>query len=78
VPTLMTAVYNLSKVSPCSLRFHMAAEGAWDIGYCAAVLVCVAFLAGGLAIGAGVLLAVPALAALGVMLRRYFVRALPV
>jgi MFS family permease len=78
VPTLMTAVYNLSKVSPCSLRFHMAAEGAWDIGYCAAVLLCVAFLAGGLAIGTGVLLAVPALAALGVMLRRYFVRALPV
>ena len=78
VPTLMTAVYNLSKVSPCSLRFHMAAEGAWDAGYCAAVMVCIAFLAGGLAIGAGVLLAAPALAVLGVMLRRYFGRALPV
>lgn len=78
VPTLMTAVYNLSKVSPCSLRFHMAAEGAWDVGYCAAVMVCIAFLAGGLAIGAGVLLAAPALAVLGVMLRRYFGRALPV
>lgn len=78
VPTLMTAVYNLSKLSPCSLRFHMAAEGAWDVGYCAAVLVCVAFLAGGLAIGAGVLLAAPALVVLGVMLRRYFGRVLPV
>ncbi len=78
VPTLMTAVYNLSKVSPCSLRFHMAAEGAWDVGYCGAMLVTVAFLAGGFAISTGVLLAVPALAVIGLMLRRYFVRALPV
>jgi hypothetical protein len=40
--------------------------------------VTVAFLAGGFAIGTGVLLAVPALADIGLMLRRYFVRALPV
>ncbi|WP_374578772.1 MFS transporter, partial [Phenylobacterium sp.] len=31
-PTMMTAVYNLSKRSPCPLRFHIAAEGGWDVG----------------------------------------------
>ena len=28
----MTAVYNQAKRSPCVLRFHIAAEGGWDIG----------------------------------------------
>ena len=32
IPTLMTAVYNQAKRSPCALRFHMAAEGGWDAG----------------------------------------------
>jgi hypothetical protein len=32
VPTIMTAVYNQAKSSPCPLRFHVAAEGGWDIG----------------------------------------------
>ena len=31
-PTLMTAVYNLAKASPCALRFHVATEGGWDAG----------------------------------------------
>ncbi|HEY4263983.1 MAG TPA: MFS transporter, partial [Micropepsaceae bacterium] len=35
IPTLMTAVYNQAKRSPCALRFHVATEGGWDIG-CAA------------------------------------------
>ena len=32
VPTIMTAVYNQAKRSPCPLRFHVATEGGWDIG----------------------------------------------
>ena len=32
MPTVMTPVYNLSKRSPCPLRFHVATEGGWDIG----------------------------------------------
>ncbi len=32
LPTLMTAVYNQSKRSPCVARFHIATEGGWDIG----------------------------------------------
>lgn len=31
-PVLMTPVYNLSKASRCTLRFHIATEGAWDLG----------------------------------------------
>src|SRR4029453_15964329 len=32
IPTIMTAVYNQAKRSPCTLRFHVATEGAWDVG----------------------------------------------
>lgn len=32
MPTMMTAVYNRAKRSPCVMRFHIAAEGGWDIG----------------------------------------------
>jgi hypothetical protein len=32
MPTLMTAVYNQAKRSPCPLRFHVATEAGWDIG----------------------------------------------
>jgi hypothetical protein len=32
VPTMMTAVYNTAKRSACVMRFHIAAEGGWDIG----------------------------------------------
>jgi hypothetical protein len=32
VPTIMTAVYNQAKRSPCPLRFHVVTEGGWDIG----------------------------------------------
>jgi len=42
IPTLMTALYNEAKVSPCPLRFHFAAEGAWDAGGTAACLVAAA------------------------------------
>jgi DHA1 family inner membrane transport protein len=32
MPTVMTAVYNQAKRSPCPLRFHIATEAGWDIG----------------------------------------------
>jgi len=43
VATLMTSVYNQAKRSPCTLRFHVATEGGWDIG-CAAGCLAVAAL----------------------------------
>jgi hypothetical protein len=32
MPVLMARVYNLSKSSPCPLRFSIATEGGWDLG----------------------------------------------
>ncbi|HVU19164.1 MAG TPA: MFS transporter [Rhizomicrobium sp.] len=42
-PTLMTAVYNQAQRSPCTLRFHVATEGGWDVG-CASGLMIAALL----------------------------------
>lgn len=42
-PTLMTAVYNQAQRAPCTLRFHVATEGGWDVG-CASGLLIAAFL----------------------------------
>lgn len=44
-PSLMTAVYNESKASPCPLRFQFAAEGGWDIGGALACLAAAAIAA---------------------------------
>ncbi|MEQ1864665.1 MAG: MFS transporter [Micropepsaceae bacterium] len=75
VPTLMTAVYNLAKASPCPLRFHMATEGGWDIGCFAALLLSAGLVSGGVSTGVTVLLALPAVVAIGVMLRRHYAAA---
>ncbi|HTQ12730.1 MAG TPA: MFS transporter [Rhizomicrobium sp.] len=32
IPTMMTAVYNLAKRSPCTMRFHVVTEAGWDLG----------------------------------------------
>lgn len=37
-PVMMAQLYNVSKSSACPVRFHVAAEGGWDIG---TALVCV-------------------------------------
>ncbi|MBP6013991.1 MAG: MFS transporter [Alphaproteobacteria bacterium] len=75
VPTLMTAVYNLAKASPCPLRFHMATEGGWDIGCFAVLLLSAGLLYGGVSAGVTVLLALPAVIAIGGMLRRHYAAA---
>lgn len=75
VPTLMTALYNLAKASPCPLRFHMATEGGWDIGCFVVLLLSAGLISGGVATGMTVLLALPAVVAIGVMLRRHYVSA---
>ena len=75
VPTLMTAVYNLAKASPCPLRFHMATEGGWDIGCFSVLLLSAGLVYGGVPTGVTVLLALPAVVAIGVMLRRHYAAA---
>jgi hypothetical protein len=72
IPTLMTAVYTMAKHSPCTLRFHVAAEGGWDVGGAMGLLA--AALASGLGIGlwAGVLQSLAGVAAIVIMLHRYY------
>lgn len=75
VPTLMTAVYNLAKASPCPLRFHIATESGWDAGCFSVCVIAAGFAYAGVSLGVAVLLALPAVAAMGFMLRRYYAAA---
>lgn len=77
VPTAMTAVYNLAKRSPCPLRFHVMAEGAWDVGCGAGCLAAAGLTALGLPLRAALLLSVAGAVAVLVVLRRYYRRGGP-
>jgi MFS family permease len=72
VPTLMTALYNLAKASPCPLRFHMATESGWDIGCFIVLVIGAGLIAAGVPAGVSVLLGLPAVALMGVLLRRQY------
>ncbi len=73
-PVLMTPVYNMAKASPCVFRFHMATEGAWDIGCLIGCLAAAGLTALGLPLAAPLLLAlIPALM-LATRLWRYYGR----
>lgn len=72
VPPLDAVVCNLAKAAPCPLRFQMAAEGGWDVGCFAACLCAAALTALGVSLGVVILLALPAIVAGGVVLRRFY------
>jgi MFS family permease len=72
IPVLMTAVYNQAKLSPCPLRFHLAAEGGYDAGAGAGGLVAAGLLALGWPMGRVLLLPLLSLATIGLMLLRYY------
>ena len=72
VPALGTAVYNQAKRSPCPLRFHIAAEGGWDLGGATAGLIAAGLLAIGVPISLCILLSLIGVLASFVLLRRYF------
>ncbi|HEY5410771.1 MAG TPA: hypothetical protein VIJ94_08585 [Caulobacteraceae bacterium] len=74
IPTLMTAVYNLAKRSPCVLRFHFMAEGAWDLGCGGGCLAAAALTAVGAPLMVGVLLSLGGAVTALVVLRRYYAR----
>lgn len=71
-PTMMTAVYNEAKRSPCVLRFHLACEGGWDFGGALGLLLAAGLLALGAPIGLAVALSIFGLAATFVLLHRYY------
>jgi hypothetical protein len=73
-PVLMTPVYNLSKASRCTLRFHVATEGAWDLGCLAGCLGAAGLVALGLPLSVPILTALLAAAGLVVLLFRYYGR----
>ena len=61
--TMMARVYNLSKASPCPLRFHIATEGGWDTGCALGCLAAAGLSAVGAGLAPGILLAVLGLGA---------------
>jgi MFS transporter, DHA1 family, inner membrane transport protein len=71
-PTLMTAVYTQAKRSPCTLRFHVVAEGGWDVGGASAMLVAALLSALGVPLWVGILMSLAGVLAMAVMLRRYY------
>ena len=76
IPTVMTAVYTMAKRSPCTLRFHVATEGGWDVGGAMGLLA--AALATGLGVGlwASILQSLAGVAAIMIMLHRYYANSL--
>ncbi len=72
IPTLMTAVYNQAKRSACTLRFHVATEGAWDVGGASGCLVAALLAAAGVSLSVAILLSLLGAAGLFFLLRRYY------
>ena len=72
VPAEMTAVYNLAKLSPCPLRFHIATDAGWDAGCAAMCLVAAALAAAGFSLSIAILLGLPGIFATALLLRRYY------
>ena len=72
IPTVMTAVYTLAKRSPCTLRFHVATEGGWDAGGALGLLAAALLTEFGLPLGDSILLSLIGVAAITILLRRYY------
>jgi DHA1 family inner membrane transport protein len=72
IPTLMTAVYNQAKRSPCTLRFHLATEGGWDAGGTAGCLACAGLAAVGLPLWTAILLSMLGLMLSVIVLRQHY------
>lgn len=75
VPPLGAAIYNMAKASPCPLRFHLATEAGWDVGCFAGCVAAAALVAAGLSLSVATVMALPAMAAVAFLLRRYFAAA---
>lgn len=72
LPTLMTAIYNEAKASPCAFRFHFVAEGGWDIGGTAACLIAAAAWEVGVPLRIILLFGLAGVVVQGVLLRRRY------
>ena len=72
VPTMMTAVYNQAKGSPCTLRFHVASEGGWDVGCASGSFASAALIAAGAPLWSAILLSLGGAVTTLVLLRGYY------
>jgi hypothetical protein len=72
LPTLGTATYNLSKASPCPMRFTIMTEAGWDVGGTSACLLAAGLAAAGVPLSTTIPLALPAVLVAALVLRRYF------
>jgi hypothetical protein len=73
-PVQMVPVYNLAKRSPCALRFHIGAEGGWDVGGATGCLTAAAVIAAGGSLGSALPLGFLGVAGQVFLLRRYYLR----
>lgn len=74
IPTLMTAVYNQAKRSPCTLRFHVLTEGGWDLGGAAGCIAAASLVGFGLPLSAGICSSIVGAISGLILLRRYYGR----
>jgi hypothetical protein len=65
-------VYTLAKRSPCTLRFHVATEGGWDVGGASGLLAAALATSCGAPLSASILLSLAGVGATAIMLRRYY------
>ncbi len=72
VPTIMTAVYNQAKRSPCVMRFHIAAEGGWDVGVSTGLAVAAAIVWAGYPIAWAILMSMVGATSVFFLLQRYY------
>jgi DHA1 family inner membrane transport protein len=72
VPTLMTAVYNLAKGSPCPFRFQLAAQAGWHLGRGAGCLAAAALVWLGVSLQTAILPSLAGAVAVMILLRRYY------
>ena len=71
-PALGTPIYNLSKASPCPMRFSIATEAGYDVGCFAGCVMAAGIAWAGMPLWIAVLMTLPALAASTWLLRRYY------
>lgn len=72
VPAIGAANYNLSQASPCPMRFSIATEAGFDMGFIAGCLSAAALTYLNTPLQAVLLLTLPSLLALNLLLRRYY------
>jgi len=72
IPTLMSALYNEAKASPCPLRYQFAAEGGWDAGGTLSCLAAAALCAADLPLELAIVLALPMVPVQALLLMRSY------